>query len=149
MTSTEKVQSQWLLQFYQALVLAYFFLIFFFGQIRTHFGCSYGITLCHWEAIISNDWIKHQKQQEKALENNSESISNERYKADPFCLAYVPDLTIMVPIWLRVSYQQAAKWAHLDIRIIYTYLDWLTSIREPIFDVVKEMCSSPMTISSS
>lgn len=29
------------------------------------------------------------------------------------------------------------------------YLDWLTSIKDPIFEVVNEMCSSPMTISSS
>ena len=30
-----------------------------------------------------------------------------------------------------------------------TYLHWLTSIREPILEVVNEMCCSPMTISSS
>lgn len=31
----------------------------------------------------------------------------------------------------------------------YTHLDWLTSIRDPILEVVNEICSSPMTISSS
>ncbi len=31
----------------------------------------------------------------------------------------------------------------------YAYLDWLTSIKDPILEVVNEMCSSPMTISSS
>lgn len=30
-----------------------------------------------------------------------------------------------------------------------THFDWLTSIKEPILEVVNEMCSSPMTISSS
>ena len=30
-----------------------------------------------------------------------------------------------------------------------THLHWLTSTREPILDVVKEICWSPMTISSS
>lgn len=51
------------------------------------------------------------------------------------------------PVWLILfNLQQQTQ---LIINIIYAYLDWLTSIREPIFDVVKEMCSSPMTISSS
>lgn len=30
-----------------------------------------------------------------------------------------------------------------------THFDWLTSIKEPILEVVNEMCSSPMTISNS
>lgn len=32
---------------------------------------------------------------------------------------------------------------------LFTHLLWLTSTRDPIFDVVKDMCSSPMTISNS
>lgn len=66
-----------------------------------------------------------------------------------FCLRSVPDVTVTVSILLMVSHQSAPKQIYLDIKIMYTYLDWLTSISEPIFDVVKEMCSSPMTISSS
>jgi len=31
----------------------------------------------------------------------------------------------------------------------FTYLLWFTSTSDPILDVVNEMCSSPMTISSS
>ncbi len=39
--------------------------------------------------------------------------------------------------------------AKKNVFMKYAYLDWLTSIKDPILEVVNEMCSSPMTISSS
>ena len=45
--------------------------VFFLARL-SHFGCSYGITLWvhHWEALTDDDWLKHQKQKEQALEDN-------------------------------------------------------------------------------
>ena len=40
-------------------------------------------------------------------------------------------------------------WLYFIQANINTYLHWLTSMREPILDVVNEICWSPITISSS
>lgn len=36
-----------------------------------------------------------------------------------------------------------------ELSVFLTHFDWFTSIKEPILEVVNEMCSSPMTISNS
>lgn len=64
---------------------------------------------------------------------------------DAYYYYYSNDDILVLTDW---QLKKAIKEITQQINMV-TYLLWLTSTKDPILDVVNEMCSSPMTISNS